>query len=89
MLVRLGTLLLLGDDFLGSNRGGGSLIDVDIGKDDQRVLAAELQRERLDASASGDRQPGLHAAGESDAPDILVCDQRAAAGRSSVLHGSG
>ena len=54
--------------------------DPSVRKDDQRVLAAELERDLLDAVGGGaqDRPSRLDAARESDASDLGMLDERAA-----------
>src|SRR6185503_2179134 len=59
---------------------GGDLIAVDVGEHDDRVLATELERERLEVTACGgaglDPQRGRRAPGEGDPLDARVTHDR-------------
>ena len=65
----------------GHRRRGGGRLDVGVGEDDVRGLAAELERDALDrvGRARGDPAADLGRAGEGDLGDVGVLDQAVAA----------
>ena len=64
-------------------------VEVRVGEDDHRVLAAELEGDVLDAHAGGgllDLQAGGDRAGEADAADLRMPDDRVAGLRAAADH---
>ena len=68
------------EDRLRGARDGG--VDVGIGKDDVRCLAAQLERDLLQVARSGpqDALADLGRAGEGDSVDVRLTGQRSACG---------